>query len=103
MSDRIDSVAAAVAEMERESQARDKKLQSRIVELEHHADWLENRVGQLFFLVFGALFYVLAEQWLGKSIIALIIAFFAALALDLLVMEGWKTPILWRYLRKRSQ
>jgi Flp pilus assembly protein TadB len=92
MTDRIDAIAAAIARVERESQARDQTLESRIVELEHHADWLENRVGQLFFLEFLALAYVIAEQWFGKSIFTLIAVFLAALALAMLVVEGWKTP-----------
>ena len=49
---------------------------------------------QLFFLVFWALVYVMAEQWIGKSIVALIIAFCTAILLAFLVMEGWATPIL---------
>ena len=41
--------------IEHESQSRKEELETRIVELEHHADWLENRLMQLFFLVFWAL------------------------------------------------
>ena len=97
----MDAIATAIARIERESQACDEILQTRIVELEHHADWLQNRVAQLFFLAFLAVAYLLTEQWLGKSIPSLIVAFCVAVGLVTLVMEGWKTPILWRWVAKK--
>jgi len=98
----IDGLAAAVARIERENQVREKQ-QSRIAELERHTDWLETRVGQLFFMAFLALAGVIVEEWFGRSIITLIISFCAAALLTILVMESWKTPILWRYLRNRPK
>lgn len=104
MSDQVVSLVAAIARLDREGQEREQKLQNRTEELERHANWLETRVGQLFVLVLGALAYVIAEQWLGKFIITLAIAFCTGVILTLLLMEGWKTPILWRYLlRNRSR
>jgi hypothetical protein len=94
---------AAIARLDREGEARDQKLRSRLGELEHHAEWLETKIAQLFLLGTGTAAYFIVEEYAGQGIVSLVIAFFIGLIVSALIMESWKTPIPWRYLRKRSE
>src|SRR5437763_15812444 len=96
----IDGLGAAIARLDRERQERDEYVNRRFEELEQHAEWLQIRVGQIFFwLAVVAVGYVVTE-WLGQSIATVIIAFFGGIVLSVLFIgDGKKGPILGRHIR----